>query len=61
MVVVKAGPGDTPDSLIRKFSRKVMAEGLLAEMKRREYYLKPALQRKEKQKEQQRNRRRRRQ
>ena len=48
MVVVKAGPTDTSDSLIRKFSKKVMAEGLLTEMKKREYYQKPALVRKEK-------------
>lgn len=51
MVVVKAGPGDTSDSLIKKFSKKVLQEGLLTEMKKREFYQKPALVRKEKKKE----------
>lgn len=48
MVVVKKTPGDSDDSLIRKFSRKVMAEGILQEAKRREFYLKPSLARKQK-------------
>lgn len=56
MVVVRAGPGDTSDSLIRKFSKKVMAEGLLTEMKKREFYQKPALLRKEKKAEMKRRR-----
>lgn len=43
MVYVKKGPGDSPDALIRKFSRKVMNEGIIQEMKKREYYLKPSL------------------
>lgn len=48
MIVVKAGPGDTSDSLIRKFSRKVLAEGILQDLKKREFYQKPAEVRKEK-------------
>jgi small subunit ribosomal protein S21 len=47
MVVVKKMPGDSDDSLIRKFSRKVMAEGILQEAKRREFYLKPSQARKQ--------------
>ncbi|KKS47539.1 30S ribosomal protein S21 [Candidatus Gottesmanbacteria bacterium RIFCSPLOWO2_01_FULL_42_22] len=47
MVYVKASPGDTSDSLIRKFTRKVIAEGLLLEFKRKEFYQKPAEVRKE--------------
>jgi len=43
MVVVKKMPGDSDDSLIRKFSRKVMNEGIVQEAKRREFYLKPSL------------------
>lgn len=43
MVFVKKGPGDSQDSLIRKFSRKVIAEGIIPEMKRHEFYLKPSL------------------
>lgn len=42
MVYVKAGPGDTSDSLIRKFTRKVINEGLLLEFKKKEFYQKPA-------------------
>ena len=42
MVVVKKMPGDSDDALIRKFSRKVMSEGILQEAKRREFYLKPS-------------------
>ena len=48
MVVVKKMPGDTDEALIRKFSRKVMSEGILQEAKRREFYLKPSLARKQK-------------
>ena len=35
MVFVKAQPGDTTDSVIRKFTRKVIAEGLLLEFKKK--------------------------
>ncbi len=48
MVVVRKMPGDSDDTLIRKFSRKVMSEGILQEAKRREFYLKPSLARKQK-------------
>lgn len=48
MVVVKKMPGDSDDSLIRKFSRKVLVEGILQEAKRRGFYLKPSLARKQK-------------
>jgi len=43
MVVVKKMPGDSDDSLIRKFTKKVMNEGIVQEAKRREFYLKPSL------------------
>ena len=46
MVFVKKQPGDSTDALIKKFSRKVVAEGIIQEMKRREFYLKPSLARK---------------
>ncbi len=48
MVVVKKQPGDSDETLIRKFSRKVMSEGILQEAKRREFYLKPSAARKQK-------------
>lgn len=51
MVYVKAQPGDTSDSLIRKFTRKVLAEGILQDLKKREFYQKPAEVRKEKKRE----------
>lgn len=51
MIFVKAQPGDTSDSVIRKFTKKVIAEGLLLEFKRKEFYQKPAEQRKEAKKE----------
>jgi small subunit ribosomal protein S21 len=55
MVKVKKMPGDSDDTLIRKFSRKVMTEGILQEAKRREFYLKPSLAKKMKQEESRRN------
>lgn len=51
MVVVKAQPGDSSDSVIRKFTRKVLSEGILQDLKRKEFYLKPAEKRKEQKKE----------
>lgn len=51
MVYVKAQPGDTSDSVIRKFTKKVIAEGLLLEFKKKEFYQKPAEVRKEQKKE----------
>jgi ribosomal protein S21 len=51
MIFVKAGPGDTSDSVIRKFTRKVISEGLLLELKKKEFYQKPAEVRKEAKKE----------
>lgn len=57
MSYVKAGPGDTSDSLIRKFTKKVLAEGIIQEMKDKEYYLKPSLKKKLKRQEAARRRR----
>jgi len=51
MVFVKAKPGDSSDALIRKFMRKVLNEGILQDLKKREFYVKPAEKRKEKKKE----------
>lgn len=48
MVFVKAKPGDTSDTLIRKFTRKVISEGLLQDLRKKEFYKKPAEVRKEK-------------
>lgn len=51
MVVVKKMPGDSDDTIIRKFTQKVMSEGIVQEAKRRKFYLKPSLARKFKQEE----------
>lgn len=48
MVYVKKQPGDTSDSMIRKFTRKVLTEGILQDLKKHEFYQKPAEVRKEK-------------
>lgn len=47
MIFVKAAPGDTSDSVIRKFTRKIIAEGFLLELKKKEFYQKPAEMRKQ--------------
>ena len=48
MVVVKKMPGENDESLIRKFTRKAIAEGIVTEAKRRKFHLKPSLARKQK-------------
>ncbi|MDP3998628.1 MAG: 30S ribosomal protein S21, partial [bacterium] len=50
MVKVTAQPGETADSLIRKFTRKVLSEGILLDLKKREFYQKPSERRKEEKK-----------
>ena len=42
-------PGDSDDAVIRKFTRKVINENILTEAKRRQFYLKPSLAKKQKQ------------
>lgn len=46
MVFIKKQPGDSNDSMIRKFSRGVAASGIILEMKKREFYHKPSVKRK---------------
>ncbi len=41
-IVVKAGPNDTTDSVIRKFQKRVLAEGLIPEIRAREFHKKPS-------------------
>lgn len=53
MVKVKKMPGDSDDSVIKKFMRKVLADGVVLEAKRRQFYLKPSAARKQKQKDRQ--------
>lgn len=45
---VIAQAGESVDSLIRKFNRKVQNEGIILEIKKREHYLKPSLRKQQK-------------
>ncbi|MCL5010433.1 MAG: 30S ribosomal protein S21 [Patescibacteria group bacterium] len=51
MAIVKKRPGQTDEMLIRQFSREVINEGILLEVKRRQFHLKPSLARKMKKEE----------
>ncbi|MDP2860773.1 MAG: 30S ribosomal protein S21 [bacterium] len=42
MTIVKAQPGEPADSVIRKFSKKVLMDGILLELKKHEFYQKPS-------------------
>ena len=48
MAVVKAQPGQSTDQVIRAFQKKVLAEDIIGELKKREFYQKPAIVRKNK-------------
>ena len=48
MTKVISQPGESIESLIRKFNKKVQSEGIIAEIKKREHYLKPSLKKKQK-------------
>ncbi len=41
-IVVKAGPNDNTDSVIRKFQKRVVAEGIVQEIRDRSVYRKPS-------------------
>jgi ribosomal protein S21 len=58
MVLVKKMPGQSDDQLIRNFSRKVVDAGIIPEVKRRQFHLKPSLAKKAKAEEARRNKRR---
>lgn len=47
MVVVKKQKGESEDRLIARFKKKVLAEGILLDLRERERYKKPAEKRKE--------------
>lgn len=46
-IIVKAGPGESTDSVIRKFQKKVILEGLVQEIRDRSVYKKPSQKRQE--------------
>lgn len=48
MTQVKIGENETFETALRRFSRKIQQEGVLAEARRREHYEKPSVKRKRK-------------
>lgn len=50
MVMQEKRPGESIDSVLRKFKRKMKTEGILQELKKREYYEKPSETKKRRQK-----------
>lgn len=51
MVMVRKMPGDSDEALIRKFSRKVLLDGVLLEVKRRQFHAKKSMAKKLKEEE----------
>lgn len=43
MATVKSKDGESIESLLRRFKRKVEAAGILKEVRRREFYIKPSV------------------
>ena len=48
MTRVVAQPGESVESMLRKFNKKVASEGIMMEIIKREHYLKPSLKRQQK-------------
>lgn len=48
MVEVTSSGNESFDELLRRFNKKVQQEGILAEIRRREYYEKPSIKHKRK-------------
>lgn len=48
MTQVRIGENETFETALRRFSRKIQQEGILAEARRREHYEKPSVKRKRK-------------
>lgn len=46
-IIIKAKPGDTTEVVIRKFQKQVAAEGLVQEIRDKEFHKKPAILRQE--------------
>lgn len=56
MVVITKKRGETKDSMFRKFSKTFMDEDIVTTIKKRLFYKKPSLVRKEEEKEKRKNR-----
>lgn len=41
-IVVRAKPGESSDAVIKKFQKRVVAEGLVQEIRQRSFYRKPS-------------------
>ncbi|MBI2601033.1 30S ribosomal protein S21 [Candidatus Daviesbacteria bacterium] len=41
-IIVKAGPNDSTDAVIKKFQKRVIAEGIVQEIRDRSVYKKPS-------------------
>lgn len=46
--IIKAGPADTNDQVIKKFKKKVLQEDIVNKVRERQFFKKPSLVRKEK-------------
>lgn len=46
--VIKSKQDESADSVIRRFKKQVLNDDVLAELKKREFYRKPSVERKEK-------------
>lgn len=42
MAIQEKKPGESIDSVLRKFKRKIKTEGILQELRKREFYEKPS-------------------
>lgn len=56
MVVITKKKGETKDSLFRKFSKTFIDEDIVITLKKKQFYKKPSLVRKEEEKEKRKNR-----
>lgn len=56
MVVVAKKKGETKDTLFRKFSKIFLEEDIVNTLKKKQFYKKPSLARKEEEKEKRKNR-----
>jgi small subunit ribosomal protein S21 len=51
MVVITRKKGETKDAIFRKFSRSFIEEDIVSEIRKRQFYKKPSLKRKDEEKE----------
>jgi len=53
-IIVKAGPRDDTNQLIKKFKKKVLQGDFLTEIREKKFFKKPSVERREKKKEKER-------